>query len=419
MTPAPEGGRLRVVAVADTDSYVKWAAALVADPRVDGSLVVVDTELVVTDAQLEAALAGTDLDPSRARRAAFDELPARLAGADVVLAAAPGPLVRVVAREAAKLSPRPVIATGLPGISIPATWKALHFRRQCDMFVLHSHREIRAFGELAAERGIPQRFALARLPFVKRAEGIEARGTDLVFAAQALVPRARDDRLRLAALLIEAARAEPAKRVVVKLRGRPGEAQTHFEQDPFTKLIDEIGGAPANLVVSYAPMGEALATAEGLMTVSSTAAIEAAAQGVPVIALDSFGVTDKLINVVFEGSGLLAGDEAVVGRAFRLPDPAWVRDNYFHDPADDTWIQTAERLVARRRLGELPPSRVPFRLGGELRDVWERRLALGDRDRSLAGRVAYRIGVPLREVVRVYRRLATRIRSLRYAKMEG
>ena len=34
---APPRSRVKVVAVADTDSYVKWAAALVADRRIDGT----------------------------------------------------------------------------------------------------------------------------------------------------------------------------------------------------------------------------------------------------------------------------------------------------------------------------------------------------------------------------------------------
>ncbi|MGI6878118.1 DUF6716 putative glycosyltransferase [Microbacterium sp. gxy059] len=403
---------LRIVAVADTDSYVKWAAALLGASHADARLVVLDTELAVSDAQLAAALHGTGLGVDRVERRSLDELPDAIRGADAVLAAARGPVARVVARTAGRQDPRPVIATGLPGISLPATWLALHFRRECDLFVLHSRREIEAFEALARERGIDQRFALATLPFARRAAHgrAAARGTDLVFAAQAIVPREREDRLRLAGILVDAARADPSRRVVLKLRGRPGEHQTHREDDALPDLVDEIGGAPDNLVVSYAPMAEALATAEGLVTVSSTAAIEAAARGVPVIALDAFGVSPELINVVFEGSGLLAGADDVAARRFRLPHAAWLADNYFHDPRDDSWEYTLTALVHRRRAGELPPRPEPRAPGGRAREAWERRVALGARDETAAGRAAYAIGLPIRAVLRTWRRIRTRAR---------
>jgi len=400
--------RLRVVAVADTDSYVKWAAALVADPRIDGRLIVLDTQLVVSDAQLSAALAGTGL--ASARRATYAELPALLGGADVVLAAARGPLARVIARVAARQDPRPVIATGLPGISYPATWLALHFRRQCDVFLLHSHREVRAFTRLAAERGIDQRFALATLPFAARAvEPQGAGGTDLVFAAQAIVPRERADRLRVARILVEAARADPSRRVVVKLRGRAGEQQTHREFDSYPDLLARFVDVPENLVVSYESMHDALSTAEGLVTVSSTAAIEAAARGVPVIALDAFGVDETLINTVFRGSGLLAGAGDVVARRFRRADPAWLADNYFHEPEDDTWLAALTRLADARRSGLLEARPEPKLVGGAAREAWERRLALGSRDRSLAGLAATAVGIPARQVVRAARAIRSRV----------
>ncbi|WP_261163832.1 DUF6716 putative glycosyltransferase [Microbacterium sp. Marseille-Q6965] len=391
----------RIVAVADTDSYVKWAAALLA-PVPGAELIVLETELVVSLAQQRAALEGSGL--KRVRRATYDQLPTLLAGADAVLLAARGPLVRVLARLAAQLDPAPVILTGLPGISIPPTWLALHFRRGCDLFVLHSRREVREFRALAAARGIAQRFALATLPFARAANPVERNGTDLVFAAQAIVPALREHREHVARLLVRAARAHPDRRVVLKLRARPGEAETHRELVSYPELMAQLGEVPPNLVTSTAPMVEALATAEGLVTVSSTAAIEAAAQGVPVIALDTFGVSGRLINLVFEGSGLLAGDDEVVARRFRTPEPDWLGDNYFHDRAEDDWLARTAELVRRRRAGLLPPRPVPRLVGGRARDAWERKLALGDRDRSLSGALAYAVGVPVRRVLRIVRR---------------
>ncbi|HWI31135.1 MAG TPA: DUF6716 putative glycosyltransferase [Microbacterium sp.] len=409
------GRGLRIVGLADTDSYVKWAAALLGSlpEGSDAELLIIDTPLVVSPQQEEAALARSGLDRSRVRRVGFAQLADVLSAArpDAVLVAARGPLVRVLARAVAELEPRPVLVSGLPGISIPATTAALIHRTQCDLFVLHSTREVREFTHLARRRGLSQRFALSRLPFAVRGGATQPApgdGTDLVFASQAKVPAERSDRMRVARLLLEAALADPSRRVVIKERGLAGEHQTHRQRHSIADLLAKIAPPPPNLVVSTAPMGKALDTAAGLVTVSSTAAIEAVARGIPVIALDSFGVSDELINQVFVGSGLLASEEAVVTRDFRHPTREWLRRNYFHDPAEDDWTERVAELVAQRRAGELPPKPARLRRGGRLRDAWERKLAFGSRDRSLLGLVVLIVGVPMRILVRPFARLRLR-----------
>jgi len=403
----------RIVGIADTDSYVKWAAALLGalGSEWDAELLVLETPVVVSATQERAAVSRSALE--RVSRIGYEELAERLTAVrpDVVLIAARGPLVRVVARLVAGLSPRPVIVSGLPGISIPATKKALIYRTQCDLFVLHSRREVREFTALARLRGDAQRFALTRLPFADaRPDAPPAPvGTDLVFAAQAIVPVERDDRLRVARLLVRAAEADPSRRVVLKLRGVAGEHQTHLESEALPDLLASLGPLPRNLVTSTAAMAKALDTAEGLVTVSSTAAIEAVARGIPVIALDTFGVSAELINQVFTGSGLFGGEEDVVARRLRHPSPSWLRDNYFHEPVDEDLPMLLEALVARRREGRLPAKAPLARSGGRLREAWERKIVLGRHDRTPSGFAAMTIGMPLRGVVRIGQRTRRRV----------
>ena len=400
---------MRIVGLADSDSYVKWGAALLGTlpPEWDRELLVVDSPIVVSDAQLATALAGSGVD--RVTRVSFPEVTARLAAdpPDAVLVATPGPIAMVLMRMVAALSPRPVLVAGLPGISIPTTRKALLYRRQSDLMVLHSHREIREFARLSRAKGWDHRFGLATLPFTSADPAV---GTDLVFATQAIVPAERADRLLVAAMLRDAALADPTRRVVIKVRAIAGENQTHPERDGYPDLIAELGPVPENLVVSTAPMAEALDTAEGLVTVSSTAAIEALARRIPVVAIATFGIRRSLINPVFRASGLFGGREAVVARDFRHPDPAWLGDNYFHDPSDDDWHLRLAELVAERRADRLAPRSSHLPRGGRLRAAWDRKRAFGEADRSVGGRVAIVIGTPLRGAVRLKNRVARRVR---------
>jgi hypothetical protein len=392
---------VKLVAIADSDSYLKWGAALLgALPGVtERELVLIETPVLPSDAQRAAALAVGGVAPEHLVSLPLNEVLAMLRREqpDAVLIALRGPVAAVLIRMIAELPHRPVIVTGLPGISIPATRKALAFRRQADLFVLHSRREIREFTLMSREYGWTHRFALATLPFVEQRTG--ATGTDLVFAAQAVVPRTIDDRTRVLEVLLAAARADPSRRVVIKVRGLAGERQTHDEQLSYPELLENRVDVPANLVVSSAPMSAALDRAEGVMTVSSTAAIEAIARGIPVIALDIFGVTGRLINTVFEGSGLFGGEGAVVRREFRHPEPSWLDDNYFHPTEDDDVAVQLAALVAARRQGVLPAREPARKAGGKLRLAWDRKRAFGDADRTVSGAVALAVGTPARATV--------------------
>ncbi|MBO3664018.1 DUF6716 putative glycosyltransferase [Microbacterium stercoris] len=409
---------MRILGLAESDSYLKWAAALLgrAPSGWETHLRAVQGALAVSTSQLRAAVDGTPFTPGDVTRIHFARVAeeVRRMRPDAVLVAATGPLARLLMEAVARVEPRPVLVSGLPGISIPATRLALDRRHQADLMILHSTRELREFGALAAKHGWDHRLALSTLPFAQVARADPAEGaarTDLVFAAQAKVPRSEGDRTRIARMLVRAAQADPSRRVVLKLRGLAGEQQTHHEDLPYPELLARLGSVPPNLVVATDPMGRALQTAQGLVTVSSTAAIEAVTQGVPVIALDAFGVSARLINTVFVGSGLFGDEDDVIARRFRTPDAEWLADNYFHDPSQDDWADVLMGLVRRRREGSLPRRDPLPRGGGALREAWHRKRALGDHDRSLAGALALVVGVPARAAVRTARRVTRRVRA--------
>ncbi len=402
---------MRAIAIADSDSYIKWGAALLSQLPAEWSteLVVVRTAKAPSPSQLATALSGTRFGPASVtvRDVADAVIHVASERPDVVLMATIGPLADIVTEAVlAATSPRPVIVSGLPGIGLPARRKALLYRSQADLVVLHSRREIRRFGAIAAANGLHQDFALASLPFLGSARAASG-GTDVIFAAQAIVPPLREQRVQLLGWLAELARADATRRVVIKVRAVGTEQQTHAETDGYAELLaSELPTAPVNLVVEGGPMAAHLAAASALVTVSSTAALEAIAVGVPVLAIDEFGVTPELINEVFAGSGLLGSAEQLIAGDFRVAEPEWLADNYFHDDADNTWIGSLGALVLANRVGMLPArSRVIRGPGGALRRAWDRKRALGSHDRSLTGYLALAVGTPARNLVLVLRDL--------------
>lgn len=358
-----------VLAVADSDSYLKWTAATLAAMPSDWQrdLLVLATPITPSPAQIEAA-AGVEVSvvtlAGLARRLLSDP-------PDVLLLGCTGPVVSAVL-----LNPlvrrgrhRPVLLTGLPGISIPATERAVEFRAACDLFVVHSRRERDDFSRLGQELGRDLSFGLARLPFLSTPfprdpqSSAEPRG-DVVFAAQAKVPSDREQRRQVLIALAQT----PKGRAVVKLRASDGEQQTHREQWPYPRLWAElvaestlVGGTLAQDAVRFStgPMAAALERASAFVTVSSTAALEAMAASVPTLVLSDFGVSAEMINLVFDSSGCLGTlDDLRTGR-FYAPSQSWCEDNYFHRPEESDWLHRLEALVTARAMFGLPTR--PFR----------------------------------------------------------
>jgi len=425
--PEPDAAGRRLLVVADTDSYAKWGAALATRlPEAwSAEFALVRNPAAPSARQLRVALAGTRFTPDDVRHVELDELRALVdeGRPDAVLLALRGPLVRVAAPIVGAGPDRPVLVSGFPGLTIPAEPKAIVYREQVDLIVLHSRREVREFRANADTLEVPVALGLATLPFLgdadrsRRTDAPASDGgagrTDLVFAAQAKVPAERDDRVRMLRWLADAARRRPHRRVVVKVRARAGEAQTHAEAYDYGDLLADVdvrsrlgGSLPPNLVVEDGPMAEHLARASTLVTVSSTAVLEAIAAGVPALVVDEFGVAPKLINTVFEGSGLFGGAAAVAAGEGRAPHPEWLDDNYFHGTAADDWLDRLEHLVARRRARSLVLNARRFNLtGGALRRAFERKRMLGHHDRSLAGGMAMAVAIPARWVLRRARRV--------------
>ncbi|MDX6744649.1 DUF6716 putative glycosyltransferase [Actinocorallia sp. A-T 12471] len=344
---------MRILAVADSDSYLKWGAALLRGLPGEHRLVVVRSPITPSEQQRADAVSGTGHEvPPVVSARGFRAL-LRSFDPDAVLLACTGPVVRALAPFVSR-DRRRVLVTGLPGISVPATRRAWKLRASADLFVVHSAREVEEFAEIGRSLGLPGRVVRASLPFL---DGLpEAGAADrVVFATQAKVPRERSEREGVLHALAALALSRPDLKVVVKLRALPGEEQTHRELLHYAELWRELPYEQGLLEFDAGPMRAQLASAAGFATVSSTAALEAIAAGVPLLVLADFGVSAEMINLVFEDSGVLGSlDELARGR-FKKPEPRWCRANYFHPPSENDWADALDELVASA--ASLPPPR--------------------------------------------------------------
>lgn len=351
--------RHRLVAVCDSESYLKWAAALLdgLDDSFETDLWIVESPIQPTGEQIANAVAGTSRAEAEVPVIPVSRLEGELSAAspDVVLAAATGPVVQTVYSTAARLPRRPGLVSGLPGVGLPATFKGQRYRRRGDAFIAHSEHERQLYREVNRRLGLPVDVWVGRLPMLKSVGAPQPQFADgtapnrIIFAPQAKVPKERCDR-RTALLELARAGRQLDVPVIIKVRSRPGEHETHHEEHTYIEILSELiaEGAlgPDDLQVEVGPMADFLTDGAALVTVSSTAALESLDRGLRTFIIGDFGVTKKMLNEVFAGSNLIGTFDDLAAGNFRHPDPAWLEENYFQKPSEEVPSQLA--CLARR-----------------------------------------------------------------------
>lgn len=403
--------RPSIVAVADSDSYLKLACTTLAalGPGWDRRVVLVRTPLCPTEEQIDAATLGTGFAGEDIEVLALPSLGFESLTEDIVFAAATGP---VVSELFAKLlrsrgnQPRSAaLVSALPGVAYPATANGWRYRRSSDAFIVHSHAESREFEQLAErESEHTPAILVSKLPFLRTAGFPQPQAqavTSVVFAAQAKVPVQREEREAILLALDQVVRLNPQVRVVVKLRARAGEPQTHAEAFPFDSLWNDLAarGAVGASHVDFVAgsMDAVLVPGAALLTVSSTAALEAIDRGLPVLVITDFGINEQMINTVFRGSGLLGTLEDAQALQFSSPNRAWLRENYFHRRGPE-FASTLGHYAHRARSGQLATSASQLAMASHV---------------GLRRKIRTRLPLPLLAVLLKVRRRWVRLRSSR------
>jgi hypothetical protein len=165
-----------------------------------------------------------------------------------------------------------------------------------------------------------------------------------MFADRPTVPQTREDRLYVYQRLMAYAQAHPDRQVVLKPRHRVGE-DTFHRMKFHPEVLLAHAQQPPNFSIDYTPISERLADLDLMMTISSTAALEAVGAGVRTAFVADLDVREQLGNHIFLDSGLLRTFDQLERDDIGVPTKAWIED-YFFDAHDVTPAQQiADRAV--------------------------------------------------------------------------
>lgn len=356
--------RPHVIAVVAYDSQLKWALGLVAEFTRRGwaSSVVVasDVRSALSDEQVST------LGDVEIARMPWADLLSVARRADCVVLSVQGPLVQRFTDELELLRRRapggghePIVVAGWVGIIIEKIVAGYLDRCAADVVAVNSADNLRDFTEAAHLLGLPtDNLLLSGLPLLpaRPAPPREGPVRTVVFADQPTVPAASADRAYLYQRLAEYARAHPERHVLLKPRHRPDEGTFHVMRHHPETVMARLPEAPPNFAITYEPVTELLPRTDLLLTVSSTAGLEAVGEGVRTAFIADLGVHEKFGNHVLLPSGLLATFDEITADEIPSPRQSWLADIF----VDGDGRRPIERVVDRvEELRGAPPERRP------------------------------------------------------------
>lgn len=350
----------RALHLAAFDSQLKWCGRLRDELAARGF----DNEVLVPD--LRSALSARQIRDAgfdAVRHVTWAELLDEAVAADVVVSSLVGPVTRAFLVDLGERlegvrRPGPVVVTGWVGLIIDRITAGYLDRCAADVVVVNAADDLAHFRRTAADLQLPaDNLLLAGLPFLgPAAPPPRTEIRSVLFADQPTVPSTAAERLFAYTGAVEYARAHPDRRVLLKPRHRPEEDTLHRMRFHPEKLLAGLE-LPVNFALDYTPVAEQLRGVDLLVTVSSTACLEALDRGCRVALLLDLGVHEKYGNHIFLGSGLLRTWSEITLDDLGTPHPDWLARYFFPRPRTST--QTiVDRVQALLESGERPAAAV-------------------------------------------------------------
>lgn len=361
---APPGAATRTaILVAAYDSQLKWAGTIrrALESRGFACEVIVPSDIrhAVSDGQL------ADFGGSSVRYLPWGDLIRESLSVDAVVLSIQGPLVSRFCHDlydtvAVTGTRPPVTISGWVGVIIEKITAGYLERYATDIVAVNSRSDLETFETVARSLRLPtENLLLSGLSLLdgghRVAPPAAAPIKHVMFADQPTVPKKREDRLYLYEQLIAYARAHPDRTVVLKPRHRIGEDTFHRMRFHPEILLDGIAH-PANFSIDYTPISEILPELDLMLTVSSTAALEAVGAGVRTAFIADLDVREQLGNHIFLDSGLLRTFAQVQNDDLGIPTQRWIDDYFFETGGVTPAEQIADRAVELAGIPDRPAS---------------------------------------------------------------
>jgi hypothetical protein len=228
-----------------------------------------------------------------------------------------------------------------------------------DILAVNYSYDLRQFVEVAGWLSLPaDNLLLTGLPFLtnRADEPKQARIQRILYADQPTVPARAAERAYIYRQLVDYALDHPDREVLLKPRHRLGEDTFHRMRHHPANVLSGVD-LPANFRIDYTSIQDQLATTDLLITMSSTASLEALDRGCRVALLLDLGIHERHGNQVFLNSGLLRTFTQIRRDDLGIADPHWL-GSYFPGLGRSSSTIIADRIDQLLLSGERPAAAV-------------------------------------------------------------
>lgn len=260
---------------------------------------------------------------------------------------------------------RPVIFGGYCGLVFKEFLQGYLDRQGLDVFFVNSRHDLELFQSYSKSLNLgSDNLYLSGLPMLdastmadKQVEEENDQGRPLkamIFADQPSVPHTMAARRFIIEQLLELARQNPELIVYFKPRHRPSQNSHHetaHHSEKILKSLKKSGVVPSNFILTYEKLSELFPKCDTLLTVSSTAALEAYLYGLRIGIIHEVGISEQFGNYYFIDSGaLVTFQEISAGRRNFGFSPQWARQRFLADGCNTQRVADAVcGLIAQQR----------------------------------------------------------------------
>lgn len=259
-------------------------------------------------------------------------------------------------------APRPLTVSMTVGLVLDrAFYGTYSFRDGADVILVNRESDIEKLRGLFDSYGNSGPKILAcRCPIFAEFGTGEAKYEDdprkIVFAVQTDVPRNAAEREYITDCLLALAEADPRYEIIIKPKHRLTERSAHPQTFPYEHILlkKTIKRTYKNVRISYDNMAELIRKSDAVISVSSTAVIEALSFGKRAAAIADLGVRENLGNTYFLGSGLLTTFERLIADDWPRCNREWLKGELGARQLDEA-LSGLLGDVAEAKAGRLAP----------------------------------------------------------------
>jgi hypothetical protein len=184
----------------------------------------------------------------------------------------------------------------------------------------------------------------------------------IVFAVQTNIPRSLVERRYVVERLCEYAVEHPDRKVIIKPKIMIDEKGGHPQKFAYEQILKDMGKFPSNLLISYSDVVDLMQESDLVITVSSTAIIEAALLGKYVAIINDFGVLESLGNTYFIESNCLRSFDEIIRDDVDFADRDWLMREVDAPLLSERIDEIFRQYLPKNKLIESPVISVALRM---------------------------------------------------------